>query len=109
MTLAARVTQKPDRSVVALSGELDLASVSDLAEAVGVAMGGGRRNLVVDVAQLRFCDSEGLEALLRIQADVASGGGTMTLTHVHGRVQRVMELTGLGQAFTIIPEQRKGS
>ncbi|WP_176993850.1 STAS domain-containing protein [Nonomuraea jiangxiensis] len=104
--MSAWVRQESGRGVVALSGELDIASASCLADAVGVALRGGRRDLVVDVARLGFCDSEGLEALLRIQDDVTGEGGTMTLTHVHGRIRRVMELTGLASAFTIVPEQR---
>ncbi|WP_240778008.1 STAS domain-containing protein [Nonomuraea basaltis] len=101
MPLSARVTQHPDRIIVALDGELELCSVPCLLDAVSEALAGEQHNLLVDAAGLTFCDSEGLEALLKAQRKVTGAGGTMELAHVHGRVRRVLEITGLTRAFTI--------
>ena len=66
----------PDLHIVALHGELDLASADGLAEAL-VEIAGS--TLVVDLADLSFMDSSGIGALVvarnRIRAKGARGAG----------------------------------
>ncbi|MFI7637784.1 STAS domain-containing protein [Nonomuraea sp. NPDC049400] len=107
MPLTARVTQDSDRCIVALDGELDICSAPCLLAAVDEALAGERRNLLVEATGLTFCDSHGLEALLQAQREVTDAGGTMELAHLHDRVRRLLELTGLTRAFTITPKRSK--
>jgi anti-sigma B factor antagonist len=105
MPFTVRVTQDPDCSIVALDGELDMCSAPRLLAAVSDAVAGEQRNVLVDAAGLTFCDSNGLEALLKAQEEVTGAGGTMELAHLDDRVRRVLELTGLTRAFTITPKR----
>ncbi|MGP3916628.1 STAS domain-containing protein [Nonomuraea sp. 10N515B] len=100
------MTRQPDCMIVALQGELDIYSAPCLRAAISEALAEGQRNLLVDAAGLTFCDSEGLQALLKAQGEVTGAGGSMELAHVHGRVRHVLEISGLTCAFTIRPERR---
>ncbi|MGI5166197.1 STAS domain-containing protein [Spirillospora sp. CA-253888] len=52
--------------VVAVAGELDIATAPALEEALSVpALPEGRTHVAVDTADLRFCDSTGLNVLVR--------------------------------------------
>ncbi|RVX41974.1 anti-anti-sigma factor [Nonomuraea polychroma] len=104
MTLSARMTHHADHSVVALDGELDLCSAPCLLSAVAEALAAEQRPLTIDMAGLTFCDSHGLDALREAQREITSAGSALELTHVHGRVRRVLDITGLTSAFTITPD-----
>ncbi|GLW11812.1 anti-sigma factor antagonist [Microtetraspora sp. NBRC 13810] len=99
--LSVHTTHHPAHSVLALDGELDTATAPLLEPAVKTVLSSGRRHLVVDTADLDFCDSSGLWALLQAQRAVKAAGGTMEITHVHGPLRRVLDVTKLSRAFTI--------
>ena len=87
--------------VVALQGELDIASGDTLRRAIRNLVRQGRLKIVVDASGLRFCDSSGLEALLDVRDDVAKAAGAMRLTGVHGILKIVLEATRLRDTFVI--------
>jgi anti-sigma B factor antagonist len=107
--LAVRMTHHPTHSVLALDGELDIASVATLQPAVDMVISSGRRHLVLDTAGVTFSDSYGLWALLQAQRSMAAVEATMELTHVHGALKRVLDLTDLTGAFTITPSEAEVS
>lgn len=92
----------PDGDLI-LDGDLDLSSSSLLQPLVNTALEKGCTRLTVDTADLQFCDSSGLHALLQAQSRVVAAGGHMELTHVHGMLRRVLDVTGLSKAFTTSP------
>jgi anti-sigma B factor antagonist len=87
--------------VVALSGELDIASGDTLRKAVRTLVRQGRTTIVVDASDLRFCDSSGLEALLDARDDIQKAAGSMRLTGVHGILKIVLQATRLRDTFVI--------
>ncbi|WP_165974341.1 STAS domain-containing protein [Nonomuraea deserti] len=103
MPLSVQVAQRRNGLVLTLNGELDLYTAPRLLAAVDDALAAGSPvNLLVDAGALTFCDSHGLEALLEAQGKVARAGGNMELGHVNGRLRRVLDLSGLSRAFTIV-------
>ena len=52
-------------TVVALCGELDVASSQELSDELAELIENGTTDLVIDLAQLAFIDSTGLSAILR--------------------------------------------
>ena len=62
--------------VVAMLGELDLATAPRLAFRIDAARGRGARRLLVDLTAAEFCDSTGLRALVGCRREmVAAAGG----------------------------------
>ncbi len=83
-----------------LTGELDLATADVLDEHVHRAVAGDPRHLVVDLADVTFCDSSGIEALLTAQATSARQGIDLRVVNPGGVTLRAFQLTGVLEVLT---------
>ncbi|MEH1102211.1 STAS domain-containing protein [Micromonospora sp. CPCC 205561] len=86
-----------------LAGELDLSTAPELNSVIDRLVEGGERHLLVDLSQLTFCDSTGIAAFVRGDNRVAADGGWLRLTGASGRVDRVLQVTGLAQVLRYEP------
>ena len=84
-------------AVLAVAGELDLASAAHFRQAVGAAMGTGVRHLTVDLADVDFIDSAGLAAILWADHRLQAVGGDLTAVRCCPAVDRAFALAGLGE------------
>ena len=83
-----------------LSGELDLASVEKLEEAISVAEESTARVIVIDLAELEFMDSAGLTALLRVHSRTRQDGQRLKfMPSEHDGVTQLVAVTGTSQIF----------
>ncbi|MEU5666054.1 STAS domain-containing protein [Streptomyces longwoodensis] len=97
-----RISSTARARVLALRGELDHESAVQLDEAADQVLGGTRRPvLVVDCADLEFCDSSGIGCLVRLYQGLAAHGAVLRLAAVPVSVARVFALTGLDQAIPV--------
>ncbi len=93
-----QLTDGPDGTfVLAVTGELDLASAAHFREAVGEAMGTGARNVVVDLSGSDFIDSSGIGALMWAEHRLQAVGGELTTKGCQPPVERAFKLAGLSQ------------
>ncbi len=83
-----------DTTVVRVGGELDLASRRRL-HAHLRALRERPDRLVLDLAELTFIDSSGLDLLERVQAETGRRGGYFALAALQSRVARVLRVAGL--------------
>jgi anti-sigma B factor antagonist len=85
--------------VLALRGELDVASAGALSEAVSQQCSQGAKSIVLEIAELDFVDSTGLRAILASQRLCSERDCELTLTpspdELPGQVRRLLEITGL--------------
>lgn len=86
--------------ILALRGELDLASTRSLESALSDPLSDGFHRIVVDLTGLAFMDSRGLVTLVQAQNAAQSEQKTFALRRGGPQVQRLFELTSLSQAFT---------
>jgi anti-anti-sigma factor len=92
-----------DIPVLRVSGDLDLTTVPVLMEAVDAAVRvHGRRPIVLDCAGLEFCDSSGLNCFLQLHQGTGPTGG-LVLAQVGPTVQRLLDITGVDTALTVVP------
>ena len=82
-----------------LAGELDLSTAPELNSAIDRLIAEGQRELLLDLAELTFCDSTGIAAFVRGDNIVAADGGWLRLTGATGRVARVLQVTGLAEVL----------
>lgn len=78
---------------IRLAGELDLSSASQLQEVLDVAVAYGG-TILVDLTELTFMDSTGINALLRAAISL-DGRGCIILHGEQDRVRRVLDLVRL--------------
>ena len=57
--------------------------------------------LIVDMAEVEFCDSSGLSALLIADRTMREHSGGVHLVHVHKKVLDLMQISQLDRIFTI--------
>ncbi len=58
-------------------------------------------SLVVDLADVEFCDSSGLSALLIADRKMKEHGGGVKLIHVHKKVASILKISMLDRVFDI--------
>ena len=82
--------------IVHVSGELEFTTVAGLRDrAVTAALSAAPPRLVLDLAEVSFCDSSGLSALVGIWKAVHAQSGRLALAQVPERCQLVLKRTGL--------------
>ena len=92
-------------SVVAVTGELDLASAPDLKEMLDATLRLGG-SVVVDLSAATFLDSTALNVLLRASRGLGDEGGygrRLAIVCARPNVLRIFEFSGLDSAFAIFP------
>ena len=83
--------------VLQVSGELDVATVGVLREAVGKAVADGPAAVLLDLSSTRFIDSTGCRELVRSSKAATGGGTTLELVCPEGnkRVRRIVDFMQL--------------
>lgn len=92
----------------AVDGELDIASVGLVEQAVAWATAPGVA-VVVDVGGVEFCDLAGARGLLRAWQQATAGGANFSLARPRRVLLRVFELAGLAAPPIAAPGQVKRS
>jgi len=97
-----RIDRRPDPEgvVLALTGELDLASSPVLDRQLRELEGTNPGRLVIDLSRLDFMDSTGLAVMIRAQRAAQANGHRLSLRHGPTHILRLFELTGLLDHFT---------
>ncbi|WP_405436432.1 STAS domain-containing protein [Streptomyces avidinii] len=97
------VVTRIDSSVVTVTGDLDLDHVDALNSVLLVACSdpGAPERVVVDLTRLAFCDSAGLNALLRARLLCESNGRTLILADPGPQFLRLLSITGADLLFNI--------
>lgn len=109
--LSIDVSREGDRVVLRLDGELDLASVPLLEDAVVNTTlddgDGAELTIVLDLRGLEFIDSTGLRAILLQDKRSTERGQKLALVRGSEQVQRLMRMTGVDEHLRIIdsPEE----
>lgn len=93
LTLDAHATA--GEIVVALRGELDLAGADVVREAISQAVDTTTGGVVVDLAELRFCDSVGLSTLIRGRHCADAKHVPFRVINPTGMVATVFDVTGV--------------
>ncbi|MFJ9770298.1 STAS domain-containing protein [Kitasatospora sp. NPDC101157] len=87
--------------VCALAGDLDIETLASAAETLTELVAKRPSALVIDLREVAFCDSSGLNLLLRTRIAAEKEGLNLRLAAVAPTVLRVLELTGARTVFTI--------
>jgi anti-sigma B factor antagonist len=93
--------------IVSVTGEVDLSSVPWLAEVIRRAKeqaGGEPSHVVVDLSEVEFMDTAGLEVLLEEWNSSRRLDGRMCLVAPEGPLTRLLEVSGLGELFDLYAE-----
>lgn len=103
--LVVTTSRRSDGVVLALRGELDIATgpVLDAAVRAAVQDAPAPTRLVLDLAALEFADVAGLGVLLPHQRALAAGGGSVVLQGASPMVRRIVTTLDLGDRLQLGP------
>ncbi|WP_433390923.1 STAS domain-containing protein [Micromonospora sp. KLBMP9576] len=88
---------KPGQLVLRPTGEVDLATADALEATITDALGRpGVREVVVDLADVRFLDSSGIRVLVRGATEARGRDMTLRVTDPQPVVARVLRITAVG-------------
>ncbi|MGW1073001.1 STAS domain-containing protein [Streptomyces sp. NPDC002537] len=110
MTLKVKDAERGDWAVLLVSGEMDLVTSPVVRQRVHDAVAEGRRSLVLDLAEVRFCDSSGVGVLIAARRLMRSCQGRLRLIlPAQGgpdgsHVNRVLAALGVRRLFDIYPD-----
>ena len=77
---------------VKLSGSLDTATAPDLERQLGPVLGGPVKDVVFDLAQLKFISSAGLRVFSSTRKVLKERGGQTSFIHMQPQIQEVFEI-----------------
>ncbi|MEV7416233.1 STAS domain-containing protein [Streptomyces sp. NPDC089919] len=88
-------------ALCSIAGELDIELMEPAERALAALVDARPPVLVVGLAEVTFCDSSGLNLLLKTRAAAAAAGIGFRLAAVPPTVMRVLELTGTQAVFAL--------
>ena len=106
MDFAIRVVQADQATTLVVTGEVDLSTAGELAEAGLAALAAGAAVVIVDLSGVTFLDSTGLAALVTINNRARNDGAALIIARPRARVRQLFHITGLDAAFTITDSGR---
>jgi stage II sporulation protein AA (anti-sigma F factor antagonist) len=94
-----RPDARTDTVVLVMNGEVDHDSAGPLKDALEEGIGAGR--IIADCSGLRFCDSTGLNVLLKARLRMLHRGGRLDVAGLRPPVDRMFEITGADHVFRV--------
>lgn len=101
MDLGLQVTRHGTCSVIAVFGEVDVASVPRLREQLHSLVAEGQNRIVVNLDGVGFLDSTGLGVLVGALKRVRAHGGSLGLVCNQPQILKVFEVTRLTRVFDL--------
>jgi anti-anti-sigma factor len=95
------VTGEHGRTVVRVTGDLDLETAPQMLAAIEPTLDTGTGALVVDLSRLTFIDSSGLSALIRINQRMSAAGRELSIIAPGPPAAKTFEITGLDQVLPL--------
>ena len=95
---------RSDVAVLHLRGELDADTAGQLHATLAELLERPVPRIVVDVSELKFCDSVGLSAFVTSKQVIAARGGWLSFAGANPFLLNLMETVGLSRYFAIFPE-----
>jgi anti-sigma B factor antagonist len=84
--------QKTDTVTIKLTGSLDTVTAPELERELAPVLGAGAKDLVFDLAQLKFISSAGLRVFSTTRKRLKERGGQASFVHLQPQIQEVFEI-----------------
>lgn len=118
--LSVEVTlPREDVALVTVAGHLDLDTATEFQAHLANQLHHGRRHFLIDLSEVPFMDSSGMNIILRVYQEARALPGSVHVINPTPAVRRVLDLTGVSitvpisdkpeQALELIDQQAAGS
>jgi anti-sigma B factor antagonist len=86
---------------LAVSGDLDLATVDQFGAAIDAVLATQPEHVVLDLAGVGFIDSAGIKGMVKLANRCQSIGAALTTVNASAQARRILELTRLTDLFDL--------
>jgi anti-anti-sigma factor len=90
------ISQSADAALLAVAGEIDMATAPQLLDAILVAHQAGGTDVTLDLRDVPFMDSRGVAALVSAHRHLVDGQAELRLVNVCPAIAAVLDITGVG-------------
>lgn len=104
MEITVATREEAGRSVIEVSGEVDVHTAPELDDALTAVVENGNYQIVVDLSAVDFLDSTGLGVLVKTLKRVREHSGSLAVVATTDRISKVFRITGLDTAISINPD-----
>lgn len=92
-----------DRTILAVRGDVDIATAPAMRTRLLEAINSGVPQVVVDLSDVDFMDSTGLGVLVGALKRMRQREGSLAVVLPDGPVHKIFEVTGLLDVFGVVP------
>jgi anti-sigma B factor antagonist len=107
VALTINVREEGGVSVVELRGRLIFENCQEFRQTVKQLLAAGKRKIVVNLADVAYCDSAGLGSVASSFASVQNMDGVLKLTAPGARVRNVFHLTRIDRVIEVHPDEQQ--
>lgn len=104
LTIAQGTLTDADWAVLAVAGEVDLATVPELERAVKSVLDDGKANLVIDLSDTSFMDSTGLRVLINADREFKDADRDLAILVKPGPISRLIDVSGMDELLRVIED-----
>jgi anti-sigma B factor antagonist len=92
-----------EAAVITLPEEIDISNADQVRDELLSLLNRGPGVLIVDMAETTFCDSAGVNALVRAHKRATANEAELRLVVASPGVQRVLAITGVDRLISVYP------
>jgi anti-sigma B factor antagonist len=101
--LAVDVSATPLGAVIAIGGDIDIATAPQVREAFASEALEHAAAVVVDLTEVAFMDSTGLSALLTFESDLSARRRRLAIACPEGAARLVLDVAGVAERLPLYP------
>ena len=98
-----------DAPGVALHGEIDIATSTELEEAIDAAIRDSTGAFVIDLSDVQFLETSGLHVLMRARGLLGREDRALAVICPYGPVRRLFELSGSSELFVLYSSREEAA
>lgn len=104
MTFSYSTTHQGGITIFKLEGEIiEKGQTTGLIEQIDKLLSSGKKNIVLDLGELRYMNSSGLNVLVNILTKARNAGGDVLVCHLSEKIKSLLVVTRLDTIFHIVP------
>ncbi|WP_283139617.1 STAS domain-containing protein [Rhizohabitans arisaemae] len=101
MELKVSTRSHAGNAIIAVAGEIDLYTAPRLQAEFARLLADDPERVVIDMSDVEFCDSTGMNVLLSALKRLRERGGALEVAAPRPAVRKILQVTGLDSVFTV--------
>jgi anti-sigma B factor antagonist len=106
VSFSVKIRHRDQVALIDVSGHLTFFEAGALRQSIETLLQAQRKNIVLNLSELKYLDSSGIGELARIYVAVVKQGGAMKVIGLTAKVEEILKITHLSQVFQEFPDEQ---